>query len=62
MTDKQLGLRFGPLGEGAMHLCVDMQQMFDADTPWATGWLRKVLPQVSSSPCPWPAVFVGKLC
>ena len=31
MTDKQPGLRFGPLGEGAVHLCVDMQQMFDAD-------------------------------
>ena len=46
MTDKQPGLRFGPLGDGAVHLCVDMQQMFDADTPWATGWLRKVLPQV----------------
>src|SRR4029079_4887293 len=45
-TDKQPGLRFGPLGDGAVHLCVDMQQMFDADTPWATGWLRKVLPQV----------------
>jgi nicotinamidase-related amidase len=23
-----------------------MQQMFDAGTSWATGWLRKVLPQV----------------
>ena len=46
MTEKQPGLRFGPLGEGAVHLCVDMQQMFDADPPWATGWLRKVLPQV----------------
>jgi nicotinamidase-related amidase len=40
------GLRFGPLGERAVHLCVDMQQMFDAGTPWATGWLRKVLAQV----------------
>lgn len=46
MTDKNNGLRFGPLGEGAVHLCVDMQQMFDAGTPWATGWMREVLPQV----------------
>jgi nicotinamidase-related amidase len=23
-----------------------MQRMFDSGTPWATGWLRKVLPQV----------------
>ena len=46
MTGKQPGLRFGPLGDGAVHFCVDMQQMFDAGTPWATGWLRNVLPQV----------------
>lgn len=45
MSDKSKGLRFGPLGEGAVHLCVDMQLMFDAGTPWATGWLREVLPQ-----------------
>ena len=46
MTDKQKGLRFGPLGNGAVHLCVDMQRMFDAGSPWKTDWLRKVLPQV----------------
>jgi nicotinamidase-related amidase len=46
MSNKQKGLRFGPLGAQAVHLCVDMQRMFDADTPWATGWLRTVLPQV----------------
>jgi len=46
MSEQQHGLRFGPIGEGAVHLCVDMQRMFDAGTPWATGWLRKVLPQV----------------
>ena len=46
MTGKQPGLRFGPSGEGTVHLCVDMQQMFDAGTPWATGWMRNVLPQV----------------
>ena len=46
MTGKQKGLRFGPLGQGAVHLCVDMQRMFDSGSPWQTGWLRKVLPQV----------------
>jgi hypothetical protein len=46
MTDKQKGLRFGPLGKGAIHLCVDMQRMFDSGSPWQTVWLRKVLPQV----------------
>jgi len=46
MSGKGKGLRFGPLGAGAVHLCVDMQRMFDAGTPWATGWLRKVLPRV----------------
>jgi nicotinamidase-related amidase len=46
MSGKGKGLRFGPLGAGAIHLCVDMQRMFDAGTPWATGWLRKVLPRV----------------
>ena len=46
MSDKKKGLRFGLLGEGTVHLCVDMQQMFDVGTPWATPWLRKVLPQV----------------
>jgi nicotinamidase-related amidase len=46
MNDKKNGLRFGALGKSAVHLCVDMQQMFDAGTPWATPWLRRVLPQV----------------
>lgn len=45
MTGKQKGLRFGPLGQRAVHLCVDMQRMFDSGSPWQTGWLRKVLPQ-----------------
>jgi len=27
-------------------MCVDMQRMFDAGTPWATGWMRRVLPHV----------------
>lgn len=46
MIGKQTGLRFGPLGDGAIHLCVDMQKMFDEGSPWQTSWLRKVLPHV----------------
>ena len=46
MSDKKNGLSFGALGDSAVHLCVDMQQMFDTGTPWATRWLRMVLPQV----------------
>jgi nicotinamidase-related amidase len=59
MIGKSKGLRFGPLGENAVHLCVDMQQMFDADTPWATGWLRQVLPQVVRlcEGCPERTIF-----
>lgn len=40
------GLRVGRFSEGTIHLCVDMQRMFDAGSPWATGWLRAVLPRV----------------
>ena len=40
------GLRFGPLGEGAVHVCVDMQRIFAEDTPWHTPWMGRVLPGV----------------
>jgi nicotinamidase-related amidase len=46
MSEKKQGLRFGALAGQAVHICVDMQQMFDAGTPWATPWLRNALPQV----------------
>lgn len=39
-------LRFGPLGEGCVHLCVDMQRMFASGTPWAAAWVPAVLPHV----------------
>ena len=42
------GLRFGPLGERWVHLCVDMQRMFAEDTEWHTPWMRRVLPNVVS--------------
>ena len=39
-------LRFGPLTERTLHLCVDMQNLFAAETPWHTPWMTRVLPIV----------------
>ena len=40
------GLRFGPLGDQWVHLCIDMQRMFADDTEWHTPWMERVLPNV----------------
>ena len=40
-------LRFGPLTDRTLHLCVDMQNLFAAETPWHTPWMARVLPIVS---------------
>jgi nicotinamidase-related amidase len=45
-SPKEPGIRFGPIGESAVHLCVDMQRMFAEDTPWKTPWMMRILPQV----------------
>ncbi len=42
---KANGLRFGPLGQGWMHVCVDMQRIFAEATPWHAPWLARVLPR-----------------
>lgn len=39
-------LRFGPPGEKAIHICVDMQRMFAEETEWKTPWFSRVLPNV----------------
>lgn len=39
-------LRFGPLGPGTVHLCIDMQNLFAENTPWHTPWMSRVLPVV----------------
>jgi nicotinamidase-related amidase len=44
--DLNRGIRFGPLGPGTLHVCVDMQRMFAEDTPWHTPWMDRVLPRV----------------
>lgn len=45
MTAKS-GIRFGAIPKNAIHLCVDMQRMFDEGSPWGTPWLRRILPAV----------------
>jgi nicotinamidase-related amidase len=39
-------LRFGPLGNSCVHLCIDMQRMFAEQTDWCTPWMPRVLPKV----------------
>lgn len=39
-------LRYGPPGESAVHLCVDMQRMFAEGTEWKMPWLARVLPNI----------------
>jgi nicotinamidase-related amidase len=41
------GIRFGPLGPNAIHLCVDMQTLFAERTDWHVPWLERVLPSVA---------------
>lgn len=33
-------------GNRAVHLCLDMQRLFEAGGPWPTPWFDRVLPQV----------------
>ena len=42
----QGGLRFGPLTDSWVHLCIDMQRMFAEATEWHTPWLARTLPLV----------------
>jgi nicotinamidase-related amidase len=48
MIEKSEGLRFGPLGASAQHVCVDMQRLFAEDTPWRTPWMDRVAPKVEA--------------
>jgi nicotinamidase-related amidase len=36
----------GPLDERAVHVCVDMQNLFARKTAWHTPWMGRVLPRV----------------
>ena len=39
-------LRHGPPGSRAVHLCIDMQRLFDKGSEWQVDWLRRVLPNI----------------
>ncbi len=41
-------LPFGPIGERARHLCIDMQRLFAPGGPWPTPWMERVLPVVAT--------------
>lgn len=36
----------GPLTDSAVHLCIDMQQMFAEETAWHVPWMKRVVPSV----------------
>jgi len=48
MASNGNNLRYGPLGESAVHLCVDMQRMFAEATEWQTPWMPRILPMVDA--------------
>lgn len=37
-------LKHGPLTGRALHLCIDMQNLFAEATPWRVPWLPRILP------------------
>lgn len=41
------GIRFGPPGPEAVHLCVDMQRLFGPGSSWAVPWMERILPAVT---------------
>ena len=45
-TTKSNALRFGPVSETTLHLCVDMQRMFAGAPEWQMPWLPRVLPNI----------------
>ncbi|MDO9383559.1 MAG: isochorismatase family cysteine hydrolase [Hyphomicrobiaceae bacterium] len=57
MNNEQL--KHGPVGENAVHMCVDMQRMFAESTVWKVPWLEKVLPQAIAivEACPERTIF-----
>lgn len=40
------GIRFGPIGVSARHLCVDMQRLFLPGSPWAVPDLKRIVPPI----------------
>src|SRR4051812_44459970 len=52
---KQNELRYGPLGESCVHMCVDMQRMFAEKTEWHMPWMERVLPIITVLVAAYPA-------
>ncbi|ODN70089.1 cysteine hydrolase family protein [Methylobrevis pamukkalensis] len=42
------GVVHGPIGENAVHLCVDMQRLFGPGQLWAMPWLERVVPTIET--------------
>jgi len=45
--DSKCGLLHGPIPANSVHLCLDMQNLFSEGAPWATPWMKRVLPAIS---------------
>lgn len=41
------GIRFGPIGASARHVCVDMQRLFLPGSPWEVPELERIVPAVT---------------
>src|SRR5438309_11865416 len=54
-----MGSSLSEPGANAVHLCVDMQNLFGPGGPWGTPWMDKVLPAVVEivARCPERTVF-----
>jgi nicotinamidase-related amidase len=48
------GLFSYPLTPKTVHLCLDMQRIFSPEGPWATPWMERVLPVVTSIASRYP--------
>jgi hypothetical protein len=42
-----MGSSLSPPGPNAVHLCVDMQNLFTSRGPWPTPWMEKALPSAA---------------
>jgi len=48
-------LPHGPLTISAVHLCIDMQQMFAEQTAWHVPWMKRVVPTILQIARAFPA-------
>jgi nicotinamidase-related amidase len=43
-----MGRLIAPVGSHAVHVCIDMQNLFAPGSPWATAWMPRVLPAMEA--------------